>query len=242
MITAAVLFEKARKVLQDEDGIRWPLPELRLWLNDALREIALFKPSAVSRSVVMPLTRGTFQKIDPTFSRVLRATRNIKSFDPDNSGAPREGGRIVRTVDREIMDTYYPDWHDERVQRFAKDVQSVIFDQIEPTAFYVYPGNDGTGFLEVTLARIPADVPAPTNAANELTSYPGAVDIDAIYANALLDYVLYRAYSKDADFAGNAQRAAAHYSQFSSAIGASIGTDKSRNPNVRAAPAEENAA
>ena len=38
--------------------------------------------------------------------------------------------------------------------------------------------------------------------------------LDDIYANGIIDYVLYRAYMKDAEFAGNNQRASSHYQLF----------------------------
>ena len=42
--------------------------------------------------------------------------------------------------------------------------------------------------------------------------------MDDIYGNALVDYVLYRCYMKDAEFAGNAQRAGSHYQLFMASI------------------------
>jgi hypothetical protein len=39
-----------------------------------------------------------------------------------------------------------------------------------------------------------------------------------IYGNVLADYILYRAYTKDSEYAGNAQRAQAHYAAFQAAL------------------------
>jgi hypothetical protein len=39
-----------------------------------------------------------------------------------------------------------------------------------------------------------------------------------VFGNALIDFVLYRAYMKDAEYAGNNQRAAQHYQLFVSSI------------------------
>jgi len=48
---------------------------------------------------------------------------------------------------------------------------------------------------------------------------PQMISIDDIYASALLDYILYRAYSKDADIAPSApQRAVGHYQAFLQSI------------------------
>ena len=50
---------------------------------------------------------------------------------------------------------------------------------------------------------------------------------------AIKEYMLYSAYSKDADYAANAQRAASHYSIFERALGNKSGVDKAANPEER---------
>src|SRR3546814_4840556 len=52
---------------------------------------------------------------------------------------------------------------------------------------------------------------APTDAEDDDAK---TIGIDDIYANALVDYVLYRGYSKDALYAQNASLAAAHHGVF----------------------------
>ncbi|MCK7581011.1 MAG: hypothetical protein MZV65_38935 [Chromatiales bacterium] len=66
------------------------------------------------------------------------------------------------------------------------------------------------------------------------------IKLDDIYANAILDYVLYRAYSKDAEYAANAQRAALHYQAFTNALGVKTQVDTNNDPRlppVRSQPA-----
>ena len=46
------------------------------------------------------------------------------------------------------------------------------------------------------------------------TAVTGDLGVPDIYANAVQDYVLYRAYTKDSEYAGNAARAQAHYAAF----------------------------
>jgi hypothetical protein len=53
------------------------------------------------------------------------------------------------------------------------------------------------------------------------------IGIDDIYANALLDFILYRAYNKDAEFAGNATRAQVHMMGFASSLGVKSKIDAS---------------
>jgi len=56
--------------------------------------------------------------------------------------------------------------------------------------------------------------------------------IPDIYANAIMNYVLYMAYMKDAEFAGNQQRASSHYQLFSTSIAGKGQLDATTSPNM----------
>lgn len=238
---ASDIFQRVSRVLLDETNVRWPLEELRLWLNDGLREIALVKPTATSDTVIVPLVAGTFQEVSNTYISVLRVTRNLKS----GATSPRLGAATVRVVDRQVMDAQAPDWHDSTRTRPNKIVRNVVFDIADPRCFWVYPPNDGTGYVEAIVSKVPSPVPAPTPPADQkaLANYAVTVDLLDIYANALTDYILYRAYSKDAAYTGSAQRAAAHYAQMAAALGVTIQNDLSvSNMNAKPTVQSENAA
>ncbi len=212
-VQASEILSRAQTLIQDNTGIRWPLPELAGWLNDAMREVALHKPSASSRSVVLNMVRGTRQTIPEGALMLLRVIRNLKS---GSSEANRIGGRSVRIVNRDVLDTQHPDWHDESITAQNAEVRHFVFDESDPTAFYVFPGNDGTGKVEALVSQAPAPISA---SGSTLSSYAVPVPLPDIYANVLLDYVLYRAYSKDASFAENMERANYHYSAFTNSLG-----------------------
>lgn len=238
-IYASDIMSRASRIILDETHVRWPLAELRLWLNDGLREISLVKPTAISASVIFTLTAGTYQKLPSNYTSIIRVTRNLKT----NVASPRAGGRAVRVVDRVVMDSQLPDWHDSTISTASKTVRNVIFEMTDPKAFYVYPPNDGTGIVEAIVSKVPDQVTAPSGDQEDIANYNTALDILDVYANALLDYVLYRAYSKDSSFAGNAQRAAAHYSQMANALGVSLQNDMAfNNMNTKPTIEEENAA
>lgn len=61
----------------------------------------------------------------------------------------------------------------------------------------------------------------------------GTISLDDIYGNALLDYILYRAYLKDADYAANAERAIAAYKAFHSSLGILDQKELTDNPYIR---------
>jgi hypothetical protein len=114
-------------------------------------------------------------------------------------------GRSVRVVEREILDAQKPDWHTETG---SATIQHFMFDERSPRVFYVYPPASGAK-LEIVYSQTPSEI---TNTATELTN-------EDIYAGALVDYVCYRAFSKDSEYAGNAQRAVMHYQQFANSLG-----------------------
>ena len=230
--------ERAQRIVQDDEAVRWTLPEWLTWFNDAIREIALYKPTAFSVSAPFLLAAGTYQKAPAAANLVLRVTRNLKTIDPDT----RVGTTSVRAVDRDQLDLSNPSWHDPTVVTPRREVRNVAYDQDEPTAFWVYPPNDGTGIVELVTSVPPEPIAAP-DAPNEIASYE-TLEAKApnVLLNAVTDYMLYRAFSKDAAFAGSAQRAITYYSAFANAVGINIQNAKSLNPNTKPTMQEENRA
>jgi hypothetical protein len=232
-ILASDIITRAQTIVQDTTGVRWPYAELLRWLNDGQREVAVYKPSATAANVALNLVAGTLQSIGAGGLALLRITRNLKT--PVTT--PRVGGRAVRVVNRDVLDSQHSQWHDPTVFIYTKEVKHFCFDDADPTNFYVFPGNDGTGAIEAVISRSPVDVTAVGDV-NILTSYNQPITIPDIYSNVLLDYVLFRAYSKDADYAGNADRSGNHYTLFINSIAAKAQTEASVNPNVGTAPAQ----
>ena len=58
------------------------------------------------------------------------------------------------------------------------------------------------------------------------------ITLDDIYANALLDYMLYRSYLKDADFSGNVNRSTIHKNAFMQSLGLKAQSDVETDPNA----------
>lgn len=228
-VMASDIINRAQIIVQDTTGVRWPYAELLQWLNDGQREVALYKPSATAQNVAIMLQQGTLQNIGAGGLALLRIIRNLKT----PVGNPRIGSTACRIVSREVLDAQHPDWHDPDKFTYQKVVKHFCFDDADPTNFYVFPGNNGTGAVEAVVSRSPADVAIASGAdANSLASYRQPIQVPDIYANCLLDYVLFRAYSKDADYAGNADRSAGHYAMFTAALGAKQQNEIAHNPNT----------
>lgn len=234
MAKASDIFDRVQRLILDETNVRWPLPELCDWLNDAQREIALQKPSASSENRVLALVAGTWQQLPADALSLLRVVRNIKAVGAA-PGLARTGGGAIRITSRDVLDAQQRDWHDGDVIRFTKTAKHYIYDEQDQRSFYVYPGNDGTGKVEAVLSVVPAPIAIADGAdPAELTSYDIDLSLPDIYISALVDFICYRAYAKDAAYAGNSQRAALHYQQFANSLGIKVNQEALTSPNASA--------
>jgi hypothetical protein len=219
-VTVQSVIDRVQKTLQDTTGVRWPVvDELVLWVNDAQREIALLKPDSSAKNTTVTLATGTKQEIPSDGNRLLRVVRNMSAA---SNGV---GRRAVRIVSREVLDAQTPDWHDPSVTGDAAHTQVIkhyIYDEANPRNFYVYPGvsTASSSFVEIIYSANPATV-----------AQNGNLDIPDIFANAVMNYVLYMAYMKDAEYAGNNQRAASHFQLFMASITGKGQIDALTSPN-----------
>lgn len=227
--TAKDVLWAARTALQDAKNTKWTLEELRVYLNDGLKDIAFNKPTACSESVELGLSEGTYQELADG-SQMLRVIRNITS---DAGTTPRTAGSIITPIDREVLDTQLPGWHDTTIVPFSATVTHVISDEMNPRVFYVYPGNDGTGLIEAIVSTVPAEVVAPANPL-DIESYTAVVDVPDLYENVLRDYVLFRAYQKDSGLPGAAERSVFYQQSYMQALGMRQQIESMANVNTDA--------
>ena len=213
------VINKVQETLQDTAGIRWSVAdELIKWLNDAQNEIALLKPDATSENTTVTLATGTKQSIPSDGNRLLRVMRNMSAASGGN------GGRAIRLVARDVLDTQTPTWHDPAVTGDAAHsnvVKNYIYDEQDPKNYYVFPGVSGNTYIEIVYSKNPATVSAGGN-----------LSVDDMYANAVQNYILYMAFMKESEAAGNAQRASSHYNLFTAAITGKAQIDTITTPNI----------
>jgi len=216
-IPAQSVIRRCVETLQDNTSIRWPVSELVRYLNDAQREVILYRPDAAVTNTSIPLVTGSRQNLPVGGTKLVEVVRN-------SAGTKR----AVRMVNREILDAQLPGWH---AQAGVTEILHYMYDPREPRVFYVYPPAAASGAsVEVTYASVPTDIAEPADGAL-YTAVSGNIGVPDIYANAMQDYVLYRAYTKDSEYAGNAARAQAHYAAFANALGVEIKATVAVGPN-----------
>jgi hypothetical protein len=215
------------QLLQDTTHIRWPLTEKLQYITDAVREVCFYKPDACVKTSVTNLVAGTKQAIPAEGTTLIDIVRNMGVGGATPGAAPR-------AVTRDILDAQMPGWH---ASTPAAEVKHYVFDPQNQRVFYVYPPQPATGqgSLELVYSAEPAN--ATEN---------GTLDLDGTWLPAIVNYALYRCYSKDAEYAANANLAAAYYQAFNAQMvgrtNAEMASDVNRNsagtnPNVRAAGA-----
>lgn len=214
-LTPNNLFDRVRDLIQDVGKVRWTDNELINYLNDGRRDLAAARPDLFSETADLTLVVGTKQSVPSDGTRFVDAIRNVS--------AAGVIGRSVRLVERELLDAQLPDWHAEPS---AGTVKHFMYDEREPKTFYVYPPAVAGNKLTIVYSKAPVDI-----VSGDLNSTSVLAKED-IFASALIDYIVYRCLSKDAEFAGNAQRAVMHYQAFANVVG--IGNKKrfTYSPNV----------
>ena len=217
-IAAQSIIRRCVETLQDTTSIRWPVAELVRYLNDGQREVVLYRPDAMVTNATVTCVAGTKQTLPANGAKLIEVIRNARAAGTK---------RAVRMVNREILDAQMPGWH---ALAGADDVLHFMYDPRDPRVFYVYPPATTNTQLDIVYAAYPTDIVEPADGAT-YTAVTGNISLPDIYGNVLQDYILYRAYTKDSEYAGNAQRAQAHYAAFANALGIEIKATVAVAPN-----------
>jgi hypothetical protein len=223
-IAASAIIRRAVETLQDPTSVRWPTAELVRYLNDGQREIVLYRPDAMVTNATVTCVAGTKQSLPALGSKLIEVVRNSASTSAKKS---------IRMINREILDAQTPGWHNITG---TVDILHFIYDPRDPRVFYVYPPATTSAQVDIVYSSYPTDITEPADG-SLYSAVTGNISVPDIYGNVLGDYILYRSYTKDSEYAGNAGRAQAHYTAFANALGIEIkGTtgvapNPSGNPN-----------
>ena len=226
-ITASAILKRAIVILQDATNTRWSTDEMIGWLNDGQREIVTYRPDANTKYGTGTLAAGPRQDLT-TMSGI---TNPAKLIDIVRNMASGSNKSAVRIMSRDDMDAQVIGWY---AMTGSINTIHYMFDGRDPRSFYVYPPALSNTQLEIVYSAFPVDVPAPTG--TDLTGVTGSIGVSDFYANALLDYVLYRCFSKDGEFTENASRAVMYYGAFSQALGGEIKATALVNPLTPSRP------
>lgn len=216
------LILRARTLLQDTTSVRWALSELQSSLNDGYRETLNFRPDSNTLTGTFTCAAGPRQVLTTGFanaSRLVSVVRNVATMSNKYS---------VRLVDKRVLDDQRKGWYTETP---TVSIEEYVFDARQPREFLVYPPATTAAQLEVLYAQVPTPHTLTDEQLGNLATTE-VIRIDDTFANALLDYMLYRAYVKDSEQQTNAARAVAHYQAFQNSLGVSAQVNAASQPGV----------
>lgn len=214
-LTADDVVTRVEFLLSDAGNVHWTSPEIVGYINDAQLEIVAVRPDAAARSEAVQLAAGVKQSL-PTGGVFLMDV--IRNMGTDGTTA----GAAIRPTTMASLAAFLPTWASTTASTVVKHY---MYSKSDPLVFYVYPPQPSLprGYVEMLYAATPTMIPVNTPAT--------ALSLADIYFPAIVAYVLFRCWSKDSEIAGNAQQAAAYYTQFQGILGiktageASVGGD-----------------
>jgi hypothetical protein len=216
-IDAKDVLDRVAVILNDTGNVRWTSAELIDWLNDAHRELVLVRPDANVKNISVQLVAGVKQTLPTDGVKLVDVSRNMGS-----NGTT--AGLAIRIVFKHLMDSQQPNWYTATAKTV---VEHYMYDLRDPKTFYVYPAQPSSPhYVEVIYSAYPTTI-ANVNVGTKIS-------VDDVFANVLMDFVLYRAFCKDAD-AGNATLAQKHYDSFIKTLSLKFEVDKMVDPNARLA-------
>lgn len=226
-ITGTTLAARAAALLHDVTYDRWTQAEHLTYINDGQKEISLIKPDAYVVNVAYQLVAGTKQSIpdgtssfqDPSSSTIaagIQLLDVVRNMGTDGLTP----GNVITLTDMERLDMAYPGWHSETA---SATVIHYMFRETDPKRFYTYPKQPAAsmGWIEIIMAAVPPD----------LSLIGSTIEVDNIYQNALINYMLHKAYMKDAEYAANRSLADKYYDLFQKSLLNKDMREKADDPN-----------
>lgn len=215
-IAARTIIDNAATQLTDIPGVRWTRAELLSWLNDGQRQIVLIQPNATNTVASVQLTQGTRQPLPANGWMLLGVSCNMGS----NGTTP---GRAIRQISRELLDNFDPDWRTSTPSAVTKNYMYDIQDQL---AFAVYPPSTGTNYIQINYSKQP----------DTITNEDDPIEVFDVFKPALLDYILFRACSKDAEYAPGVALSQTYGASFIAAVRGKEDTELKNNPALELLP------
>lgn len=211
-LTTTRVSTRVNTVLHDSANVGWTIAEHLLWMSDALREIHAHIPDALIKLTVKTLDAGTRQTLPADATLLMGVTRNMGT----NGATP---GAVPRLVKFTTLDAQLPNRNSDPT---GVEVKLFAFDPVEKNVFHIYPPQPASnqGSLEMLYAASPS----------ELTE-GATLPLDDTWLPAITNYVLFRAWSKDAKHAANPGVAVAYYDAFVEQMKARAGGEGAAGAN-----------
>ncbi|EGR6730047.1 hypothetical protein I7877_001119 [Salmonella enterica] len=202
MITVAEIIGRVNTQLQDTLMVRWPLAELCDYFNDAVRAVILARPDAGASAETLECVPGSRQTLPAGALRLIDVIRLTE-------------GNALLPVPRDVLDHDYPAWHN-----MTGIPERYVYSEATPRIFYLFPAPAERVSIDAVVCRIPGTI--TINSPEDKTE----IRMDEAYVNPLVDWSLYRAFSKDMAGGADPAQAMQHYQAFVDQLGIKQNTDR----------------
>lgn len=186
--------------------LRWSQTELLRYLNDSLIQVGTYRPDAFTTTVVVTLVPGSMQTLPAGFSF-------LKSVDTNSANSNCPSAPVVEG-DLNLMRAFYKKpclptggANNYRVRQF-------LYDSRNPNLFYVSPP------VPVGVVTLQVDLTAVSQAPEyTIADLANPIVMDQKYRNALISWMVMRAYEVDTESATSFAQAREQRSHFYQMLG-----------------------
>lgn len=188
------VLQRVRRLLQDDNATqRWSDNDLLDCFNEAQLAVVQNRPDAYSKVVSFTCGNQSRQSLPAEVYRLMDVVDNEST------------GRSVTKTTRTTMDSLIVDWP---VQA-GTQVEQFIYDEKSPDVFYVYPVPPAEHKISIVVSQAPAVV-----AITDFATDTQTMELDAIWLNPLLNYLMFRAYLLDGETEQNMMQAKSYLQMF----------------------------
>lgn len=185
MATAQNVIDEIRAIIHDSVAtFRWSDAELIRYINAGARQTVTLVPAANTIETIedTATSRVARQAIPAGGIKFLKASRNYA-----DDGTTPQG--VIRYVEKDALDTYDPDWEYVTTKADgANFFEHFCHDSREPTVYFLYPPPVlDNKKVAVAYSAIPT----------ALTVVGDTIPLADEYLNALIQYSVYRALTKE---------------------------------------------
>ncbi|WP_346779496.1 DUF6682 family protein [Burkholderia sp. Ac-20345] len=208
MIVRDVVREVAALLNDDEEGFEfthWTESDLVEYANDAAIQITQWRVSEFSKPHTIDLVAGARQTLPADALAFYRVAGTVDRY----------GRTIGQPSATDVAATRIAaNWFESLACRRSTGdyvVRSFSFDSDDQTSFYVDPPVPPGKKVQAVVVY--ASVP-------DRAEVDGALSVPPIYHNAVIEWMLYRAYGKDTESATDAMRSTEHHTTFNNMMAA----------------------
>ncbi|WP_274882439.1 DUF6682 family protein [Vibrio harveyi] len=207
------MIDQAARLVVDKPMIRW---DLAFWIdayNAAVKAILAVRPDALTGTLTVTCVAGSTQSKPDNARYLIDVIRN------------ENGKAITGPTDLKMFNDYRPDW---RTQPEQSEASTYLYDERNLEHFYLYPPVTAGTKIEAVFALEPTSV-----AESDYTNNTPA-QLNPMYDNAVIEWLVYRAFSEDSEITANNARAQTALNSFRMLLG-----DKTNGDNENYARNQE---